>query len=169
MLVASKVIFVMGPSCSGKSTIAKELLGGLTDNWVLAEYDAIEDRVGRKTPSEDVFTLLIDTINNHLDAQKSVVVDTNMFYPQKCATLRAQQVEHVFIYAPLEILLQRDAYRTKILLRGKWQADAAHSFLIKSFNHFYPRGIPPEGDLVIDTTQKNLQQAVEAVKIVIKK
>ena len=87
---AEQVIFIMGPSCSGKSTIAKALIEKLDNNWSLIEYDALEDLLGRKVSGEEIFIKMMHAANEPLACKKNVVIDTNTFYGDHCILLKTK-------------------------------------------------------------------------------
>lgn len=157
------LVWIAGPSCSGKSTVSR-LLHEKHPSWTLIEYDTIEENMGRHVSQELVFDQLITEINTALNQNTSVIVDTNTLYKEKIEALQCKAtVVYFYIYAPLELLLQRDAQRTLRLNRNKTQARRAQEFVIHNFYAFYPDGIPVQSQC-IDSHTLDTINAVDVIE-----
>ncbi|HBL98103.1 TPA: hypothetical protein DDZ86_00470 [Candidatus Dependentiae bacterium] len=120
------IIIVMGSSCSGKSSIAAQLQRLLrTDkaSWRVVDFDEVGESL------ENV----VSATQKLLETECNVIIDTNTYedWVEQTLSLRAI-VFKVRIYAPLEILLERDAQRTKKHNRTEERAFWARDFVIKS-------------------------------------
>lgn len=157
------VVFIMGPSCSGKSTISKILQNQLSENWVLVEYDEIEDNLQNKHDHELIFKELINIVNNHLEQDKNIIIDTNFFQEHALSRLLSDNVVQIYIYAPLELLLQRDAERSFKMSRNEKRAFYAKEYVIESYQHFYSTDILKNlssAKNFIDTSLMSKEQAI---------
>lgn len=155
-----RIVFVMGPSCSGKSTLAEALVEHLGNNWVLVSFDTLEDKLGRTIGAEAIFISMIDEINALLKSAKNVVIDTNTFYLSHCNRLSSMYINYVLMSTPLEVLFERDAIRAKRLRRAPKQAQRARDFVEKSFHRFRSDEIMALKLHIIDTSRVSPNAAV---------
>jgi adenylate kinase family enzyme len=145
-LTACDVLIVMGPSCSGKSTLAKGLWQELIrrtqesgPQWALIDLDDVTEdvKINPDYSSANDLEYLSNAVNKLLDQGKSVVVDTNNYSEKFESELKAEQVKKALIYAPLPVLLARDDHRTKSLKRDSKKAIGAKYFVMDNFAKFF--------------------------------
>jgi cytidylate kinase len=167
-IFGNHAVFILGPSCSGKSTAAFHLARELGDDWKLVAYDRWEARIGRNNaPATLIFTRAIDEARDHLDNGYSVIIDANRYFSPLCACLTqsGHTCTNVYLYAPFKILKKRCKKRFKEHRHGTRLSKAARTFLKQNFAFFYPHGIPEQTDgLVIDTTQISRDTLIKIIK-----
>jgi len=124
--VKNTVIFIMGGSCSGKSTIAhqlKELLQTEGNAWDVIDFDNVGESL------ENVVAATHGLIEKNIN----VIIDTNTYEDWMLTDLEhSAHVLKVLIYAPLKDLLIRDEKRTAIHHRNIDRAWNARLFVIES-------------------------------------
>lgn len=130
-------LIIMGPSCAGKSTLAKMLALPKT-HWKIAEIDAIETDLKEKH-SDSSETILIKKIIEQADKflhdGYNVIIDTNI-YDEKLNTIQAQHIKKILISCPIDILRQRNATRDNNLKRSGKKAFYALNFVIETAEKF---------------------------------
>jgi len=157
----------MGPSCSGKSTLAEALVKQLGNSWVLVSFDTLEDQLGRAVGAEAIFISMINEINMLLRNAKNVVVDTNTFYLSHCSSLSSACINYILMATSLEVLFERDAIRAKRLCRAPKRALWAREFVEKSFHRFHSDEIMALKPHIIDTSRVSPDEAVvQAVTVI---
>lgn len=137
-VIPNKAIIIMGASCSGKSTLSKKLLSSLDEQWKLVELDAIEDTLkeqGKDTSDESLIDAVISQANALLAAGWNVIIDTNMYHEQ-LRSLAAADKKFIFVYCPLEVLLERNARRDLVLKRPAKRSAYARAYVEKTFANF---------------------------------
>jgi len=139
--VKNTVIFIMGGSCSGKSTIAhqlKELLQTEGSAWDVVDFDNIGESLEN----------LVAATHGLLEKNINVIIDTNTYEDWMLTDLEHNaHVLKVLIYAPLKDLLIRDEKRTAICHRNIDRAWNARLFVIDS----HERSNSWQTDLQINT------------------
>lgn len=166
-IYAGDVVFIVGPSCAGKSTIAHRVIKELDSNWILLEYDTIEEEMGRLVKSKRIFEIVMDKVEYNLANGKSVIVDSNVFFTDVHANYAIENNKIILVYAPLEILLERDTIRTEQLSRDRIKAERARMFVIKSFNRFFRKNKTIEFSGVFDTSKHSIDQLLYNIKRII--
>lgn len=142
LLQAADVVIVMGPSCSGKSTLAKALAGKMGKLWQMVDLDDVIEDVRmhsidvRESINSDLDYLSI-AVNKILDTGKSVVIDTNTYQEGFEKKLHATNVKKVLVYCSLPELIKRDLKRTENLKRDERKAKIAKEFVLSSFDDFF--------------------------------
>ncbi len=158
----NKLIVVMGASCSGKSTLSKELLQNLGDGWKFVELDEIEDQCKAKKitiTNEELITMVVYQVNEHLDNKYNVLVDTNIYH-NDFSKIDCDYKKIVWVYCPLNILLVRNAERDKVLQRRGDNARYAREYTQKTFYNFENY---PCYDLKIDSSLMSLDESLEKI------
>lgn len=167
-IFGNHALFILGPSCSGKSTASFHLARELGAHWKVVAYDRWEAQIGRRNaPAEFIFTRTINEACTHLDNGYSVIIDANRYFPQLCACLTqsGHTSSTVYLYAPFKVLKKRCKKRFKEHGHGRRVSKAARTFMKQNFAHFYPHGVPEETDgLVIDTTQISRDILIKMIK-----
>ncbi len=169
-LFAGHVVFILGPSCSGKTTVSHKVARELGDAWKVVEYDKWEGYIGRRNaPATAIFERMIDDVHANLDAGYDVIVDANRYFPDQCVSLlhAGHQCTNVYLYAPFKLLIKRCKKRLKEHNHKKW-SHSIRKFVKMTFKHFYPNDIPEQTDgVVIDTEQTPFDTVVTKIKAII--
>ena len=140
-----KIICCLGPSCSGKSTLAKQLSTTLTttqQSWIhldiddLVKQEALQQKISEQKVDEYSLLLLSKHTNKLLNEHKNIVIDTNTWTDNTPHNFIAQSMR-VLVYTPPHILLERDQHRTIKLKRPPKRAYYARQFVKHSFNNFF--------------------------------
>jgi cytidylate kinase len=165
----NQAVFILGPSCSGKSTTSLNLARELGNHWKVVSYDRWEAKIGRRNaPAEIIFNYTINEARAYLDNDYSVIIDANRYFSPLCARLThsGHTCTTVYLYAPFKILKKRCKQRLKEHNHGpRISKKAVRAFMKQNFDYFYPRGVPEQTDgLVIDTTQVSRDQLVAIIK-----
>lgn len=138
-IFAADVFIVMGPSCSGKSTIASFLASNLGDKWQKVDLDDVVEDLqnnGIQCLNSELDFLSV-AVNKVLDSGKFVVIDTNVYNEDFTKTLHAKSIKKVLVYCSLAELINRDLKRTKNLNRSEKRAAHAKTFVLESFDRFF--------------------------------
>ncbi len=133
-----KALVVMGASCSGKSTLSKQLLASLGDQWRLVELDVIEDTLkeqGKDTSDQALIDAVVTQANRLLANGCQVIIDTNIYHEQ-LQTVATPDKTFVLLYCPLAILLERNAQRDAMLQRSARRSFYARQYVEKTFGNF---------------------------------
>jgi len=150
------MIFVFGPSCSGKSTLAQALHLTLGNNWSYVDRDVlIED--GSCT-DETANAVLDEKIRK---AAKNLIIDAQIPWRKK-----AENERFFLVLPPLNVLLQRDAERTKFLERSSEKAEAAKQYVIETFEQLSTAS--DQFDLVFDSSKSAVQEEIQEVITLLK-
>lgn len=119
----SGIIFIFGPSCSGKSTLSHELIKQLGSEWTYLDRDVlIENGDCLESAADETLEERIKTIGNR------IIVDAQIPWRSK--------KEHEFyclLLPPLETLLERDAKRTVHLARSASRAEQAKKYVVSTY------------------------------------
>lgn len=118
----SSIIFLFGPSCSGKSTLGKVLQMNFGDKWTYIDRDdLIEQNLCTDSTADKTLEERIQLIKNN------IIVDAQIPWREK------MMGEFYFmILPPLEVLLKRDSDRTNKLQRSEKQAYYAREYVVKT-------------------------------------
>lgn len=167
-LFSGRVVFILGPSCSGKTTVSHKVARELGDAWKMVEYDVWERYIGRRNaPAQDIFARMVDDVHQQLDAGYDVIVDANRYFPDLCVSLlqAGHKCTNIYLYAPLKVLIKRCKKRLKEHNHGLKWSKSIRTFLKMTFKHFYPNDVPEQTDgLVIDTSQTSFDTVVTKIK-----
>jgi cytidylate kinase len=117
------IIYIFGPSCSGKSTLSHELTKRLGHQWTYLDRDElIEKGECLESAADETLEEKIKTIGNR------IIVDAQIPWRSK--------KEHEFyclLLPPLETLLERDAKRTVHLARSASRASQAKKYVVSTY------------------------------------
>lgn len=162
------VVFILGPSCSGKTTVSYQLARELGVPWKVVSYDQWESYIGRSSaPASTIFAHMINEVHTQLNAGYDVIVDANRYFPDACNSLVrvGNKCTNIYLYAPLKVLLKRCKKRLKAHNHGQKWSKSIRKFLQMTFEHFYPHDMPEQTDgLVIDTAKVQSNEVVKMVK-----
>lgn len=144
----------MGPSCAGKSTLSKYVCAELEykthKKWQRVDFDDVEENMHN----------LIATINNYLQDNSNVIVDTNTYESGMESNFHgASIITKILITSPLEILLQRYEKRMQSRARNKKRALRARNFVIHSFN----KSLTWPHDFMLDTSQQSVAESGDII------
>lgn len=116
------IIFIFGPSCSGKSTLGQALQKNLGSEWTYIDRDVlIEQNACTDSTADQALEERIQSIKN------KIIIDAQIPWREQ------QKGEFYFmLLPPLEVLLQRDAKRAIKLKRPKRQAHYARKYVLET-------------------------------------
>jgi adenylate kinase family enzyme len=148
-------IFIFGPSCGGKSTLSKALEKKLGPQWTRIDRD---DLIEQGLCSDEEANRLLDK-----KIQNCFIVDAQIPWRTK------QEDELYFlVLPPLEILLQRDAQRTKYLERSVEQEKQARKYVIRT--HTQLNKMSKESfDECLDSSQMSLDDEIFKIQAIMTK
>ena len=168
IITTGHVVFILGPSCSGKTTVSYQLARELGAPWKVVSYDQWEAYIGRSSaPASTIFAHMINEVHNQIDAGYDVIVDANRYFPDACNSLMQEgnTCTNIYLYAPLKVLLKRCKKRLKEHNHGQKWSKSIRTFLQMTFEHFYPHDMPEQTDgLVIDTAKVQSHEVVRIIK-----
>jgi len=168
IILTNHIVFILGPSSSGKTTTSFQLLHELGSHWKVVEYDNWERRIGRSNaPASTIFARMIEEVKDQVNAGYDVIVDANRYFPDlRLFLLEAGHTcSTIYLYAPFKVLLKRCKKRFKKHNHGQKWSHTIKTFVKMTFDHFYPRGFPEQTDgLVIDTTKVSRNEVVALLK-----
>ena len=114
-------IFIFGPSCSGKSTLAKDLKERMEESWSVLDRD---DLVQKEWIQEAKAN---EEVDRRLEGQTRMIVDAQVPWRDK----KAGEL-FFLVYPSLDVLLERDAARTGRLKRPEKRAYWAREYVIET-------------------------------------
>jgi len=120
----SNIIFLFGPSCSGKSTLGKALQKNLGSEWrYIDRDDLIEQNVCTESTADRTLEERIQSIKG------KIIIDAQIPWREK------QKGEFYFmVLPPLAVLLKRDAERTIKRQRSEKRAYYAREYVLETHN-----------------------------------
>jgi len=144
-VACSDVIFILGPSCSGKSTTMRHLCRKLDKRWVVVELDKIlirrkvRNKRGKCEYDESrAIDYLIEEIHFQTSLDKNIVVDTNLYDERLIQSIpESNRIFCILIYASLTTLIKRDEKRTRFFNRDEEKKRVAKGYVLSSFARFY--------------------------------
>lgn len=148
----SNIIFVFGPSCSGKSTLAQALQRNLGSEWTYIDRDdIIEQNVCTESTADQ-------TLEERIKAIKSkIIIDAQIPWREK------QKGEFYFmVLPPLEVLLKRDAKRTIKLNRTERQAYYAREYVLQTHSALSTMN-RENFDYCFDSSQESVMDEINTV------
>ena len=151
---------IMGPSCAGKSTLAKKVLEAGSDNWKMIELDVIEDDL-KKSQSDysqhNLIKVLTEQANKALKSGHSVIIDTNI-YSEELEIINAGCQIKILVTCPLEILIDRNSKRNVRLKRSKEKAQHALEWVEKTHKRFEDKFLRSRCDWCFDSSCVNTEK-----------
>lgn len=116
------IIYIFGPSCSGKSTLARTLQNHLAFQWTYIDRDElIESGMCIESAADTALDEKIRTVKDR------VIVDAQIPWREK-----EQGEIYCLLLPPLERLLERDAQRTERLKRSERRAFYAREYVVST-------------------------------------
>jgi len=117
-------IFIFGPSCSGKSTLAEKLQENLGDDWSYLDRDHL---IEQRLCDEITADLTLDEKNESL--RNKLIIDAQIPWREK-----KEDELYLLLLPPLEVLLERDAERTRKLKRSEKRAYGAERYVRETYD-----------------------------------
>ncbi len=153
----SNIIFLFGPSCSGKSTLGQALQKDLGGDWIYIDRDdLIEQNVCSESTADRTLEQRIQSIKG------KIIIDTQIPWREK------QKGEFYFmVLPPLEILLKRDAERTVKLQRPERQAYYAREYVLETYNTLSKMN-KENFDHYFGASRESVMDEIDTVKTIIK-
>lgn len=156
MSCSNNVIFLFGPSCSGKSTLGRALQNNLGRQWTYIDRDdLIEQNLCTESTADATLEKRIESIKN------KIIVDAQIPWREK------EKSEFYFmVLPPLKVLLERDAIRTVQLQRPKERAQFAQEYVIESYNILISMD-KKSFNCCFDSSKETVQDEVNTIKSII--
>lgn len=153
----SNIIFIFGPSCSGKSTLGHALQKNLGSEWAYIDRDElIEQNACTESTADRTLEERIQSINGKM------IIDAQIPWREK------QKDELYFmVLPPLEVLLKRDAERTKKLQRPEKQACNAREYVLETYN-ILSKMKRENFDHCFDSSRESVMDEISRVRTLIK-
>ena len=164
----SNIIFLFGPSCSGKSTLGQALQKNLGSEWTYIDRDDLIEQNACIESAAD------RTLEERIQSLKGkIIIDAQIPWREK------QKGEFYFmVLPPLEVLLKRDEERTVLLQRPERQAYYARRYVLEthhtlsnmkkeSFNHCFDssrESVIDEINMVKTIIDENCEEALKIVQ-----
>lgn len=151
----SSIVFVFGPSCSGKSTLCEALLQDLGNGWQCVDRD---DLIEKRVCSEEDANVTLDKKVRSIGTR--VIVDAQIPWRKKEA-----EEFYFLVLPPLEILLERDRVRTLNLKRTPHDAHWAKDYVIETHQILATmKETNQDFDHCFDSSQTSVQKEVEKIR-----
>lgn len=142
-------MFIFGPSCGGKSTLALTLLRELGNDWTCLDRDALIDDEGHD--EENVNRVIDEKLTQH------TIVDAQIPWREK----RAGEF-YFLVLPPLDTLLKRDEERTSEHSRSEDRAKWCRHYVIETYDTL--RAWPKEPfDACFDSSVLSVAEEVDAI------
>lgn len=152
------MIYIFGPSCSGKSTLSKALQESLGCKWTYLDRDQlIEERLCTNDTADKTLEEKIASI------KERVIVDAQIPWAEK----RETEI-YCLLLPPLETLLERDMKRTKNLNRSEQRALYAKEYVITTYNTLSKMD-REKFDICVDSSKVSVEETVLKVVQLLKK
>lgn len=153
----SDIIFLFGPSCSGKSTLGKALQNTLGCEWTYVDRDdLIEQHACTDATADKTLEERIESIKN------KIIIDAQIPWRE-----RRKGEFYFLVLPPLEVLLKRDAERTTRLQRPTKKAYYARQYVLETYkilNSMDRKGF----SCCFDSSRETVADEISMVKDVIK-
>jgi adenylate kinase family enzyme len=145
-------IFVFGPSCGGKSTLAKQLHATLGDTWTYVDRDElIEQSICDEANADRVLDQKIKEIKDR------VIIDAQIPWRE-----RKEGELYFLVLPPLHTLLERDDNRTVFLKRCSERALRARNYVIETYDTLSQ--LPKEMfNRCLDSSQLSVEEEIQQV------
>ena len=149
-------IYLFGPSCGGKSTLAKALQKDLGREWTYFDQDIL---IAKGECAEVTANALLET---KVELVKNrVIIDAQIPWRQK-----KEGELYFLVMPPLTTLLERDAARTIALQRSEKRALSAKAYMINTYN--YLAGIDRAMfDECFDSSSMLVEEEVKVIRTII--
>ncbi|MBP7074349.1 MAG: AAA family ATPase [Rhabdochlamydiaceae bacterium] len=151
-------IFIFGPSCSGKSTLAEALQKKWGPNWTRIDRDDLSEA---GCYSEMEANALLD--------QKIQTIKDNFIIDAQIPWREKKEGECYFlVLPPLGVLIQRDEKRAAFRQRSEKRAEYARKYVITT--HAALSQMDPKSfDACLDSSVLSLEEEISKVEMLIDK
>jgi len=151
-------IFIFGPSCSGKSTLAHALQKKWGPNWTRIDRD---DLIEADCHSEMEANALLD--HKIRTIKDNFIIDAQIPWREK------KEGEYYFVVLPpLEVLIQRDEKRTAFRQRSESRAENARKFVINTHATLSMMD-SASFDVCLDSSVLSIEDEISKVELLIDK
>jgi adenylate kinase family enzyme len=150
------MIFLFGPSCSGKSTLGESLQDSLGSEWTYIDRDhLIEQNVCTDQAADKTLEERIQSI------QKKIIIDAQIPWREK------REGEFYFmLLPPLKVLFERDAERTIKLQRSPKLAQDAREYVLETYNTL--SGLDKKSfSCCLDSSRESISDEVNKIKSIV--
>ncbi|MCP5504076.1 MAG: hypothetical protein H7A41_02870 [Chlamydiales bacterium] len=144
-------IFIFGASCSGKSTLSAALHETLGSDWTYLDRDDLIDKEGFKEEAVDT------EIERRITEKSYCIIDAQTPWRE-----RKEGELYFRISPPLDVLLHRDALRTKQLKRTQIKAKWAREFVIETHTNLAKFG-DNYFDCSFDSSSKTVEEEISQI------
>lgn len=153
-------LIIYGASCSGKSTLSKELKQKLPQ-WEILEFDDVEIEL-KQTHEElthgQVADMVIERALMKLENGINLIIDTNVFDESWITRLNLYLIGRIYVFCPLQILLLRNRTREIKLNRSARRSFYAKKYVQDTYQYFNSNSLY---DLKIDSTLLTVPESAE--------
>lgn len=149
----NNIIYLFGPSCSGKSTLGIALHENLGSQWTYIDRDDLVER-----------DLCTDSTANTLLDQKVQLIRNRVIIDAQIPWREKREGERYFlILPPLQTLLERDANRALLLKRQEKRAYYAREYVKETYQTL-SQIEKTKFDYCFDSSQISIQDEIVIVK-----
>lgn len=149
----NKIVYIFGPSCSGKSTLALTLQSNLGSRWTYLDRDEL---IEKGLCSDLTADIALEKEVQHL--RKRVIIDAQVPWREK----RTGEL-YFLVLPPIDVLLKRDAQRTEKLKRDVGRAKYAKEYVIET-HQILERLDKDYFDFCFDSSQSSVEEEVNVIK-----
>ena len=151
------VIFIFGPSCSGKSSLGQALQQSLGSKWTYIDRDnLIEQNLSPESAADAMLDTKIQSIG------QNIIIDAQVPWRKK------KHGEFYFLLLPpLQVLLHRDAERTLKLQRSPIRAGHARTYVIETYE-ILNKTHKTVFDHCFNSSQYTIDTGVETIRLIAK-
>lgn len=146
------IIFLFGPSCSGKSSLGEALHDSLGKEWTYIDRDdLVEQKLCTDATADETLEERIQVLKN------KIIVDAQIPWREK------RKGEFYFlVLPPLNVLIERDDRRTVRLQRTQESACRAREFVLFTHN-ILNKMDKKDFNLCFDSSQEPITEEVIAI------
>lgn len=151
----NKVVYIFGPSCGGKSTLALTLKDNLDDTWTYIDRDDLVEQGVCDDSSADL--VLEEKV---LGCQERVIIDAQIPWREK----RAGEL-YFLVIAPLERLLERDVERAEELQLNRTDRRVKYCRqFIRETHQILDKMEKEQFDYCFDSSKVSVEEEVRVIK-----
>jgi len=161
-----KIIFIRGPICSGKSTIARILFDNL-ENASLIDQDTLKNDIDNKYSSKWRRVIAFETsvflINKLMERKRTIIVEIHSSRKKqyltyiKIAKKNNYDIYSFLLYPPLKICLNRNKSRPRFGMK--------YNISRKQIRRYWKNIYKIKNEKVFDTSKKSVKEiCLEIIK-----